>query len=407
MDPEDREERLQHFSPMALHVHRATGDVVGRPAELAAIRQELASARTGRVVGLTLEGEPGIGKTRLLLAAAEMAAAAGCITIAVAADEELRGPFLLARSIVGSPEAVRAAEAPETSEALARCLDSMSGQDDPGLATLAPDRRLLRTFDLGAVAFRALAAQRPLAVLIDDLQWSDEDSLRLLRYVVRADAQSPIFLMFAIRPEELAMITEAVNLVADLGRMGLVRRMKVDRFTQMETREFLGQVLGGTVDVAGAAVMHAQAEGVPFMVEEMAQAYRDGGLIQEIDGVWTLAKNAERLMPSAVRTLISRRATRLPEETKALLALAAVLGRHFSLKDLRELELRVNDTASEPEALAESLAPAVSAGLLAEHPEGSAADYSFQHDQVREFAATGLTPARRRAIHGAIVGLLM
>ena len=67
----------------------------------------------------------------------------------------------------------------------------MSGQDDPGLATLPPDSRLLRTFDLGAVAFRALAAERPLAILIDDLQWSDEDSLRLLRYVVRTDRREP------------------------------------------------------------------------------------------------------------------------------------------------------------------------------------------------------------------------
>ena len=96
----------------------------------------------------------------------------------------------------------------------------MSGQDDPGLATLSPDSRLLRTFDLGAVAFRALAAERPLAILIDDLQWSDEDSLRLLRYVVRTDGASPIFLMFAIRPEEFAVVTEAVNLVADMGRDG-------------------------------------------------------------------------------------------------------------------------------------------------------------------------------------------
>ena len=94
---------------MALHVHRGSGDVVGRPLELAAIGQEIASARTGRLVGLTLEGEPGIGKTRLLLAAREQAEQAGFTTIAVTADEELRGPFLVARSILGSQEAVDAA----------------------------------------------------------------------------------------------------------------------------------------------------------------------------------------------------------------------------------------------------------------------------------------------------------
>src|SRR5206468_6963956 len=121
-----------------LHVHRTAGAVVGRQAEQDAIRQELASAATGRLAGLAVEGEPGIGKTRLLLAAAEMASAAGFTTIAVTADEELRGPFLLARSILGSPEAAQAA-GPEAADALARCLDAMSGQDDPGLANLPAD----------------------------------------------------------------------------------------------------------------------------------------------------------------------------------------------------------------------------------------------------------------------------
>ena len=123
---------LEPFSPMALHVHRAAGAVVGRQAEQDAIRQELASAATGRLAGLAVEGEPGIGKTRLLLAAAEMASAAGFTTIAVTADEELRGPFLLARSILGAPEAIEVAtERPETAEALARSLDSMSGPGRP------------------------------------------------------------------------------------------------------------------------------------------------------------------------------------------------------------------------------------------------------------------------------------
>jgi tetratricopeptide (TPR) repeat protein/DNA-binding CsgD family transcriptional regulator len=398
---------LQPFSPLALHVHRSAGEVVGRPAELHAIGQELSSARAGRLVGLTVEGEPGIGKTRLLLAASELATEAGFTTIAVTADEELRGPFLLARSILGSTEAVEAVAGSPDEETLGRCLDSMSGQDDPSLATLSPDQRVLRTLDLGAVAIKTLASRTPLALLIDDLQWSDDDSLRLLRYVVRAAATSPIFLMAAIRPEELAFVTEAVNLLADMERLGLVRRLKLDRFTQSETRELLEQVLGAKVNPASAAAMHAQAEGVPFIVEEMAQAYRDGGMIQQIDGVWALARNADRLVPSAVRTLISRRAARLPEATKASLAEAAVLGRHFSLKDLREIEARVGRSSGDPDALAEALAPAVAAGLLVERGEDAAADYSFPHEQIREFAAAELTATQRRAIHAAIVQLLL
>ena len=64
------EDRPLAFSPMFLDVHRATGDVVGRPAELQAIVQELATARAGRLVGLPVEGEPGIGKTKVLVSAA-------------------------------------------------------------------------------------------------------------------------------------------------------------------------------------------------------------------------------------------------------------------------------------------------------------------------------------------------
>ncbi len=396
----------QPYSPLALRVRRVTGAVVGRPVELAAIQQELASAESGRLAAITLEGEPGIGKTRLLLAAREIASAGGFTAIAVAADEELRGPFLLARSIVGSPDAAEAAIG-DAAAALSRSMDALSGRDDPSLDTLQPDQKLLRTFDLAAIAIRSLAAQRPLALLIDDFQWADEDSLRLLRYIVRADATSPLFLMTTIRPEELAFVNEAVNLLADMERLGMVRRFKLSRFSQVETAEFLRQVLGGSIQASGAAAMHAQAEGVPFIVEELAHAYRDAGMVQEIDGAWSLAKNAERLVPSAVRTLISRRAARLPDETKGALSEAAVLGRAFSLKDLREIGLRVDDTEPQVESLAQALAPAVSTGLLVQHPEGSAADYSFAHDQVREFAAGLLTPTRRRAIHAAVVALLM
>jgi len=64
-------------APLGFHVRRVSGPVVGRQTELSAIRQELASAKSGRLTALTLEGEPGIGKTRLLVAAAELASAEG------------------------------------------------------------------------------------------------------------------------------------------------------------------------------------------------------------------------------------------------------------------------------------------------------------------------------------------
>ena len=70
----------------------------------------------------------------------------------------------------------------------------------------------------------------------------------------------------------------------------MVRRLKLARFTQLETTELVQQVLGGEVNLSSAATMHAQAEGVAFIVEEVARTYREVGLIQELDGAWTLTR---------------------------------------------------------------------------------------------------------------------
>jgi DNA-binding NarL/FixJ family response regulator/tetratricopeptide (TPR) repeat protein len=393
------------FSSMGLALGRVTGSVVGRSQELTAIEQELKSPRGG-LVCLTAEGEPGIGKTRLLRAIEEMARGLGFLPIAVTADEEIRGPFLVARSIFASPNAIEAAEATPAEQPMQRAMDALSNQDDPGLESMAPNQKLLRVFDLAAVAVRALAKERPIALLIDDVQWADEDSLRMLRYIVRADAADRILLVVAVRPDEVALVNEAVTLLADMERMAPMRRLKLHRFSQLESTEFLQQVLGGRIHLASAATMHAQAEGVPFILEEQAHAYREAGLIQQIDGVWTLASNAERLLPSAVRTLIQRRAARLPEDTKSAMTEAAILGHSFSLRDLREVKIRLGDDGHEAESLADTLAEAVAAGLLIQHSVGSAADYSFSHDRIRDYLTAQLTPPRRRAIHAAIVDML-
>jgi DNA-binding NarL/FixJ family response regulator/tetratricopeptide (TPR) repeat protein len=397
---------IQPQCSLAVQLRRAPGPVIGRTIELEAIEQELTEA-THRLAAMTLEGEPGIGKTRLLLAAAERAAAQGFIVCPITADEEIRGPFLLARSLFAAPAIREAAAGTPAEAAVRRAVEAISGRDEPGLQTLSADAKLLRAFDLAGVAAAALADIRPLALLIDDVQWADDDTLRLLRYVVRGDSDRRIFLFLTIRPDEMATVTEAVNFVADMERMGLVRRIRPARFSSTETAELLKRVLGGPVEPTSATAMHAQAEGVPFIAEELAQAHRQAGTLQLVDGEWRLGRNAARLLPAAVRTLIDRRATRLPAPTKAAMGDAAILGRSFSLRDLRAVRARIEDGSEVDDTLADDLAPAVRVGLLLPQPPGGAADFTFTHEQVREFAAAELSASRRRQVHAAIVDLLL
>ena len=417
---------------LAVQLRRATGAIIGRSAELEAISHELREA-SGRLAAVTLEGEPGIGKTRLLLAAVELASASGFTCVAITADEEIRGPFLVARSLFASSAIHDTAAGTSAEAAVRRVADAISGRDEPGFESLSPDAKLLRAFDLAGVCISALADIRPLALFIDDVQWADDDTLRLLRYAVRGDADRPIFLFLTIRPDEFASVTEAVNFVADMERMGLVRRLRPGRFGSFETAELLKRVLGGPVEAQSASAMHVQSEGVPFIVEELARTHREAGTLQQIDGEWRLGRNAARLVPSAVRTLIDRRAARLPTRTRAALGDAAILGRSFSLRDLRAIRARLDDRdmASDGAAgdrrtkvdvdgqgetagpsggddpLADDLAPAVAAGLLLQQEQGEPADYTFTHEQVREFASNLLSAARRRQVHAAVVDLLL
>jgi DNA-binding CsgD family transcriptional regulator len=393
---------LQPLGSLTIETRRGADDVVGRPSEVQALTREIARAHDG-LACVTLEGEPGIGKTRLMAAAADLAQGAGFVVIGVAADEELHGPFLLARGLMTCAALRELMDGTPASEAVARAIGAVEGRDDPGLGTLPPEQKVLRTYDLAAVAIREAASLKPLAILIDDLQWADDDSTRLLRYVMRTTPQSPLFVSLAIRAEATSGVTEATTLLADLDRMGLLRRVRLARFPQAATGELLRRLLGGPVAPSTVATIHGQSEGVPFVTEELARAYRSGAALQNVDGTWTLGSRAERLLPSSVRTLVERRALRVPAPTRALLGEAAVLGRSFRIGDLEALR-RAVPSQDAPASLADDLAPAIAAGLLTERSGGG--EYVFTHEQVRQVSLTALPATRRRALDAAMVELL-
>jgi len=156
--------RIQPQCSLSVQMRRVTGSLVGRASELAAIEQELRDARTN-LSAITLEGEPGIGKTRLLLAAAGLASGAGFTTIAVTADEEIRGPFLVAQSIFAAPSLREAITGSAAEASVQRAVEAISGHDEPGLEALTRDAKLLRTFDLAGVALGMVAGQALLSLL--------------------------------------------------------------------------------------------------------------------------------------------------------------------------------------------------------------------------------------------------
>jgi hypothetical protein len=193
-----REVSAQAFDPSS---PRYAAPIVGRKRELKAIEEHLAAAGSG-LRAAVLEGEAGIGKTRMLEAAVDLAGAADTpyLTLDVSADEELRGPFLLFRSLLSSPRMAVMAREAMALEPVDRARDAIGGRSTDRDESLSPQEKMLRIFDEVASAVAALARDRPVALLFDDLQWADEDSIQLIRYLVRTLSTAPIFLLTTIRP---------------------------------------------------------------------------------------------------------------------------------------------------------------------------------------------------------------
>jgi class 3 adenylate cyclase len=384
---------------------RARGPVVGRVTAQQAVAEEIAATGTAGMRAVILEGEAGIGKTRVLEAAAELASSSDppfCV-LSVAADEELRGPFLLFRTLLGDPRVSKIAEGAMVLEPLERAQAALSGSGSFRDEGLAPQEQKLRLFDEVANAFSALARERPLALLLDDLQWADEDSIRLIRYLVRTLASVPILMLIATRPHSDSATGGASNLIADMERMHLARRLWLGRFSRGETEALLANLLGAPVAASTLDSLHARAEGVPFFVEEFARAYREAKVLQLIDGTWTMTRLSGPTVPASVQSLIARRLAQPPEEARGLLADAAVLGRRFRLSDLSDVIGSV-DGGEAPAVwhLEDRLQPAVDSGIVTRLPEGSDYDFSFTHDQMRAALVDSTSRLRRRAIHGAI-----
>lgn len=404
-----REVRAASAAAFDLDRPRAESPVVGRNAEQRVIQEHLAAASSGGLNAVVLEGEAGIGKTRMLEATAEMAAESDppFWVLDVSADEELRGPFLLFRSLLTSHRMTAVAREAMALEQLDRAQDAIGGRGSTADENLSPQEQMLRTFDEVTSAVSALTKERPLALLLDDLQWADEDSIQLIRYLVRTLPSAPIFLLINIRPYTDSASGGTGKLVADLDRMRVTQVVRMDRLTRVQTGELLENILGSPVDDSTLQSLHSRSEGVPFFIEEFARAYREADALHLIDGTWTMTRLSGPEVPSSVQSLIERRLAQLTEECRSLLADAGSLGRRFGLDDLSQVLARLTGEKPVPVwQLGEDLQSAIDLGLITEEPEGSVYDFSFSHDQIRTSLQDSNSRQRQRAIHGAIAEAL-
>jgi hypothetical protein len=358
--------------------------LVARAGALAEIDAVLTAARAGRGALVTVTGEPGIGKTRLAEAVADLAGAgraqAEAFEViwtwcpAAAGGAPLRPWSRVVRLLAGDHAA--AARLVDGSPFLA----ALAGRDPGAQASGSPDPEGARSqlsFDLAEV-IAAAAARRPVLVVIDDAHQADTSSLRLL-----ADLAS------ALRGMAAAVLATARDGDRDWqGRLdergALLRSGPVIALPPLGAGDVAGLVAGMTGAPPGpdlAAIIAERSGGNPLLVTELAR---------QLGGRGASTGDARVMVPASVRVITRARLAELDEPTRSVLRSAAVLGARFRRDVLARL---AGVPAGE---LGDALATGRDAGLL--EPAGPGQD-RFRHDLVRDAIYDAIPDAVREERH--------
>jgi len=378
------------------------GRLVGRAAELRELRDLWARTLEGHAHLVLISGEPGAGKTRLareLMVRAEVEGAAvlsgGCYEYEAATPylpfvEAIRG-WVRAAPDTGLAERI-APFASELVKLAPEIVDRLPAI--PESPRLAPHEDRSRLFDHVARFLDALALGNGLLVVLDDLQWADQGTIALLRYLLRHLREEKVLVLAAYREMELGREHPLAAAMVDWNRERLVTRIQVGRLPLDGTSAMLGALLcQDQVTADFTAAVHRETEGNPFFIEELVKALIDQGQVYRADGGWRRADVANLAIPQSVREAIGRRLDRLSEGCVGVLHVAAALGKSFEFDELAA-------AIEEPEnAVLDALDEARAAQLLIARGQDG---FEFTHDKIREVLYGEPNPVRRRRLHQRI-----
>ncbi|GIF25479.1 hypothetical protein Ate02nite_82090 [Paractinoplanes tereljensis] len=359
-------------------VRTDTPGLVGRAEELALLRRSVEMAFAGHPALRIVEGEPGVGKTRLVQEIATEASRRGALVVWGSCLEGDGTPSMwpweqTLRPILDSlPALLR-------EKWLASELGGLLESRDDGypIAPAIPDSSAqFRLFEQVVTVVGQASALRPVLLVVDDLQWADAASLQLFGHLAgRLPAGTVI--IGALRDRAPTPGSSLSRVLAEAGRLPGHRRIRLGPLGLTEVTELIRRETGHDPGAEVARDVHARTAGNPFFVQELSRLLGDGGAAA-LAGV-----------PPTVRDVVRDRMTGLDDSAHGLLRIAAVIGRDV------DLDLLARAIGADIADCLERLEPLQALGLLETKPE-EPFSWRFAHDLVRESVTE--TTARQQAV---------
>ena len=384
---------------------------VGREAERRSLVDGMERALSGRGGVILVEGEPGIGKSRLVAESAD--------------DAEWRGfDILWGNCLEGSSrpygplvEALDSGLTQLRAEQLAHQLDGVWLREVcrlvPGAARWLPDLPFTGSLPSGearqrmqealARAFVALGRSTPHVLVLDDLQWADDETLQVLQRLGPHLETTRLVVLVLYRSEEARGDARVWNVLRDLDRVAGLARIVLTPLSVFELGELVKRTLGlSDLGAQTAARLHRDTGGNALFTLETLHALRDEGLVDERTGALTVQAEA-RLgvdpLPVAgrIRAVVEHRTSLLGPAARSVLEAASA-----SPWPLRLGPLAASVDLSRAETLA-AVDDLLSRRLLQES-EGT---FGFAHDQVRQVVYQSMPRRRRVALHRRLAEALV
>jgi tetratricopeptide (TPR) repeat protein len=375
---------------------------VGRDTERDQLRHFLNQATRGQFGLVMLNGEPGVGKTRLAMEAAADAQNRGFLVLTGHCyDMEGGAPYVAFTEIMEEAtrslpaETVRAALGDSASE-VAKLTPHLSRlfADLPASLELSPERARHHLFNGVADFLKRLAAERPLMLIVEDLHWADNSTLLMLKHIALRSNQQSILILVTCRDAEMGPDSPLAQTMEEFIRHRVLRRLPVQRLSEPGVKAMLQALSRQGVPEALVQVVFNGTAGNPFFVEEVYYHLSEEQRLLDSDGRWATDLQIEKLdVPESVRLVIERRLRRITEESRRVLTVASVVGQTFTYGLLQQL------VDMDMGALLDVVDVAEQAQLVSSESIQGQIRLTFAHELIRQTLLSGTSLARRQWLH--------
>ena len=374
---------------------------IGRTSERATLLDELRAVKQDHGGWALIEGDAGVGKTRLAMEIIADARWRG-FHVGMGAAERVTTPApysLLTQSIAGLLTPLRVSQLsaliePHCLSSIAMLFPTVSEliPDLPPVPELPLERQQERLWEGLARCIAALTTAAPLLLVLEDIHWADDRSLIAIRNLLPRLRHTRLLLLLTCRIAETQTRPIVRDTLEELDRILPACRIRLDPLNIGQTVTLVQRALG-TADQGTefAARLWGETNGNPlFLVETLKSLLERGQLAPSPDGGWLLPSlDAPLPVPASIQALVNERVAHLPPALRAVLELVAVLGQDTDFPVLS----RTGD--ADPAALLPALEELEQRGFLIE----TESRYCFEHDRIREIIYQNIPPHRQERLH--------